>query len=34
MAAEQEDWSEWDATLADGVEQIAWDPGPPARRKW
>lgn len=28
MAAQPEDWSEWDATLADGLEQIPWEPGP------
>lgn len=33
MAARQEDWSEWDATLADGLEQISWAPAPRARRK-
>jgi antitoxin component of MazEF toxin-antitoxin module len=25
MALEIEDWSDWDETLADGLEQIAWD---------
>jgi antitoxin component of MazEF toxin-antitoxin module len=25
MAAANEDWSEWDGTLADGLEQIPWD---------
>ena len=25
MALEIEDWSDWDATLADGLEHIAWD---------
>ena len=25
MAASGEDWSEWDCTLADGLEQIPWD---------
>ena len=24
MAAETEDWSAWDETLADGLEQIPW----------
>jgi antitoxin component of MazEF toxin-antitoxin module len=38
MAAANEDWSEWDCTLTDGLDQIPWD-GPipkdaraPARR--
>ncbi|MBM3834652.1 MAG: hypothetical protein FJ403_15545 [Verrucomicrobia bacterium] len=25
MAAANEDWSEWDGTLADGLDQIPWD---------
>jgi len=25
MAAANEDWSEWDCTLADGLAQIPWD---------
>jgi antitoxin component of MazEF toxin-antitoxin module len=25
MAHEAEDWSEWDVTLADGLEQVAWE---------
>jgi antitoxin component of MazEF toxin-antitoxin module len=25
MAASVEDWSEWDGTLADGLDQIPWD---------
>ena len=25
MAASGEDWSEWDGTLADGLDQIPWD---------
>ena len=25
MAASREDWSEWDGTLADGLDQISWD---------
>jgi len=30
MAASGEDWSEWDCTLADGLDQIPWDdPAPP-----
>jgi antitoxin MazE len=36
MAAANEDWSEWDCTLADGLDQIPWD-GPdlskPVRKK-
>jgi antitoxin component of MazEF toxin-antitoxin module len=31
MAAEREDWSEWDASLADGVDSIPWDPARPGR---
>jgi antitoxin MazE len=26
MAASDEDWSEWDCTLADGLEDIPWEP--------
>jgi len=30
MAASGEDWSEWDGTLADGLDQIPWEhPVPP-----
>ena len=25
MAAAKEDWSEWDCTLADGLDEIPWD---------
>ena len=25
MAAEAEDWSEWDATAADGLDDLPWD---------
>lgn len=25
MAAEAEDWSEWDATLPDGLKGIVWE---------
>jgi antitoxin component of MazEF toxin-antitoxin module len=25
MAASSEDWSDWDATLADGLEYVPWD---------
>src|SRR5207237_1401524 len=25
MAAEAEDWSDWDATLADGLEAVPWE---------
>jgi antitoxin MazE len=28
MAASDEDWSEWDCTLADGLEEIPWEPAP------
>jgi antitoxin MazE len=28
MAASDEDWSEWDCTLADGLEDIPWEPQP------
>ncbi|MGQ0703186.1 MAG: AbrB/MazE/SpoVT family DNA-binding domain-containing protein [Gemmatimonadales bacterium] len=28
MAAAREDWSGWDATLADGLDQIPWEPRP------
>lgn len=27
MAAEREDWSAWDTTLADGLDDIPWQPG-------
>lgn len=30
MAAANEDWSEWDGTLADGVESIPWQSPAPA----
>ncbi len=26
MANEPEDWSAWDQTLADGLDQIPWEP--------
>ena len=26
MAAQPEDWSDWDATLADGIHELPWDP--------
>jgi antitoxin component of MazEF toxin-antitoxin module len=32
MAASDEDWSEWDVTLADGIETIPWDTRPPKKR--
>ena len=32
MAATNEDWSEWDITLADGLDEIPWDGGPPGKR--
>ena len=28
MTASDEDWSEWDCTLADGLEEIPWEPAP------
>lgn len=31
MAVSGEDWSEWDATVADGLEEIPWDVEKPAR---
>ncbi|MEA3211796.1 MAG: antitoxin MazE [Chthoniobacter sp.] len=35
MAASGEDWSEWDCTLADGLDEIPWDGPIPAKvRKW
>ena len=35
MANSQEDWSEWDATISDGLERLPWDgkEAAPARRK-
>ncbi len=27
MAASGEDWSDWDALSADGLDQIPWEPG-------
>lgn len=26
MSAEAEDWSDWDTTLADGLDEIPWEP--------
>ena len=26
MCAEPEDWSDWDATFADGLDEIPWEP--------
>lgn len=26
IAAQPEDWSDWDATLADGLHEIPWEP--------
>ena len=26
MSAEAEDWSDWDTTLADGLDDIPWEP--------
>jgi len=35
MAASGEDWSEWDMTIADGLENAPWDgPVPSAVRNW
>jgi hypothetical protein len=35
MAAANEDWSEWDCTLADGLESVPWEHPIPAKvRKW
>jgi hypothetical protein len=31
MAASNEDWSEWDVTLADGLEVLPWEPTRPRR---
>ncbi len=33
MAAEAEDWSEWDCSVADGLEEIPWDRPVPAQAK-
>ena len=33
MAASDEDWSEWDCTLADGLEEIPWEPAPAGLKK-
>jgi antitoxin component of MazEF toxin-antitoxin module len=32
MAASPEEWSAWDAALADGLEFVPWDDAVPARR--
>lgn len=32
MAAEQEDWSDWDVTIGDGLEELEWDPAPRPQR--
>jgi antitoxin component of MazEF toxin-antitoxin module len=32
MAAEQEDWTDWDATLADGIDDLEWDSAAPPRQ--
>ncbi len=29
MATEGEDWGAWDETVADGLDQILWEPAPP-----
>jgi|SRR5579884_234422 len=31
MAASEESWAEWDATLADGLDTVLWDAGQPRR---
>jgi exonuclease III len=31
MASEPEDWSAWDQTLSDGLDQIPWEPRPATR---
>jgi antitoxin component of MazEF toxin-antitoxin module len=31
MAASREDWSEWEATVADGLDEIPWESGPAHR---
>src|SRR5438876_388613 len=31
MAASDEDWSEWEATLADGLDAVPWEPARPRR---
>ena len=31
MSAEPEDWSDWDTTLADGLDEIPWEPAPAKR---
>lgn len=28
MAADHENWSDWDYTTGDGIEKVAWKPGP------
>ena len=32
MASEKEDWSEWDATASDGIEDAPWDTGRAAEK--
>jgi antitoxin component of MazEF toxin-antitoxin module len=27
MASAEEDWSDWDAALADGLDTVPWEPG-------
>ena len=31
MAAQREDWSDWEATLTDGLDKIPWEPTKPRR---
>jgi antitoxin MazE len=33
MAASGEDWSDWETTAADGLEQIPWESNPTAKPK-
>ena len=33
MAASGEDWSEWETTVADGMEQNPWEASPAAKTK-
>ena len=33
MATSGEDWSEWETTVADGMDQIPWETSPAAKTK-
>jgi hypothetical protein len=33
MAAEAEDWSEWDATAADGLQNVDWESSRGSKRR-